>query len=131
MQKSIEFNIDLNASDKDGWTAFHWACFNEDSKIAERLMQKSADINAKDEMGRTAFHWACNLGCKGIVEMMIDNAESFKLDLMAIDNDGKTGFQLASVSGQTDKQLCTANLQVVIFLVFIHVPVPFVLQLYL
>ena len=49
------------------------------------LIQKSAefniDLNAKDEDGMTAFHLACTRGRKNIVEMIIDNAESFKIDL--------------------------------------------------
>ena len=53
------------------------------------------DLNAKDEEGMTAFHLACMWGNERIVGMMIDNAKSFKLDFITIDNNGRTGFQCA------------------------------------
>ena len=53
LQKSDEFNIDLNTKDIVGKTAFHLACNNGHSKIAEMLMQKSVkfniDLNTKDK----------------------------------------------------------------------------------
>ena len=59
MQKSTELNIELNTKDYNGWTAFHWACRNGHSKIAEMLIQKSTELNieldSKDNMGLTAF----------------------------------------------------------------------------
>ena len=47
--------------------------------------------------GRTAFHFACFCDKTNIVEMMLDNAESFKLDLITKDNNGRTGFQCAKL----------------------------------
>ena len=44
-QKSAEFNIELNAKDKYGTTAFHLACENGHSKVSEMLIQKSAEVN--------------------------------------------------------------------------------------
>ena len=41
-------------------------------------------------------------GRTNIVDMMINNSESLKLDLTARDNDGKTGFQLAQDEGKTE-----------------------------
>ena len=67
------------------------------SKIAEMLTQKSAefniDLNAKDKGGITAFHFACSRGWKIIVEMIIDNTESFKADLTKKDSLVRTGLQ--------------------------------------
>ena len=62
MQKSIEFNIDLN-----GLT----------------------------NLGDTPFHLACLWNHKTIIEMLLINAEAFKIDLGVKDNYGKTGFQLS------------------------------------
>ena len=63
------------------------------------LIQKSdeleVDLNIKSENAFTAFHWACYYNRNGIVEMMIDNAKFYKLDLTAKDNKGRNGFQIA------------------------------------
>ena len=63
VQKSFEFNIDLNAKEEDGWIAFHAACGNGNLTIVNMLVQKSVefhiDLNSKDRYGWTAFHTAC------------------------------------------------------------------------
>ena len=45
MQKSLEFNIQLNAKDRSGRTAFHRVCCKGRSKIAEMLILKSAEFD--------------------------------------------------------------------------------------
>ena len=106
LQKSAKIEIELNAKDRYGLTAFHLACRNGHSKIVEILIQASPEfnieLNAKDRYGWTAFHWACRNGRTSIVDMMINNYESLKLDLTAKNDFGQTGFQLAQVSGWTD-----------------------------
>ena len=48
------FNIELNENNNGGWTAFHCACMNGNSKIAEMLMKNCAgfniDLNTKDSI---------------------------------------------------------------------------------
>merc|ERR1712038_1632112 len=106
--------IDLNAKTNDrnfrkdngGWTAFHFACYEDHVKIAEMLIKNSAqfkiDLNAKDNVGMTAFHRVCMYGQTSIVGIMINNSESFNLDLTARDNRGRTGFQLAKLQRNTE-----------------------------
>ena len=50
----------------------------------------------------TAFHLACMFGKTSIVEMMIDNATSYTLDLTAKEATGKTGFQFAKDFRETN-----------------------------
>ncbi len=83
------------------------------------LIQKSTEfyihLNAKDKNGgSTAFHWACKLGKTRIVEMMIENFETFKkyqllenfetfkIDLATKDNFGMTGVQIAKNHQKND-----------------------------
>ena len=44
------------------------------------LDQSKIDLNIVDKFGWTALHYACNSGNTELVEMMIENAESSKLD---------------------------------------------------
>ena len=84
MQKSMKFNIDLNARDNSGYTAFHCACLEGHPKIAEMLILKSTevniDLNAVTNSGKTAFHLAYFWKVHNIVEIMMKYAEAFKID---------------------------------------------------
>ena len=64
----------LNEKDFIGRTAFHWACHDGHSKIAEMLIQKSAEfnikLNDKDDDGKTAFQLVSNNGNSEIAEML-------------------------------------------------------------
>ena len=64
--------------------------------IIENSAMLNIDLNAKNNDGLTAFHYACTWGNTSIVEMMINNSESLKLDL------DSTGFQWAQGCGRTD-----------------------------
>ena len=79
-----------------------YACKLKSKKIAMVLMQKSTeleiDLNAKDIHELTAFHWACVNSETSIVEMMIENAKIYNLDLEAKDECGKSGYDLASIN---------------------------------
>ena len=72
IQKSAEFNIELNAKDGYGKTAFHVAC---------------------ESCNRT--------GNTTTVNKMMENAVYFGFDLKAKDNFGRTGFQIAKYMGHT------------------------------
>ena len=71
------------------------------------IMRKSAEfnieLNVKDEKGQTAFHLACASGKKfnnfSTVKIMLANAHSSNLDLLARNNNVQTGFQLAQQFG--------------------------------
>ena len=45
MQKSVEFNIDLNAKDRHGKTGFDYVFRNGSSKMKKMIIQKSAELN--------------------------------------------------------------------------------------
>ena len=86
-----------------GETAFHLACYRGHLKIANILMKElNIDLNLKNCDGQTAFQMACSYGKANIVEMMIDNKDSWNFDLKNKDITGKNGFQLAKENGQID-----------------------------
>ena len=106
IQKSVKFNINLNAKGVYSWTAFQFACKEGHSKIAEILVQKSnefrIDINAKTrDHDSTAFHLACEYGHSIIAEMIIQNSVEFNIDLNDKNLYGKTAFHLACFNGMT------------------------------
>ena len=54
----IESGADINAKDKNGWTALMFAARNGYDKIAQLLIKSGADIKAKDRDGKTALSLA-------------------------------------------------------------------------
>merc|ERR1712223_862687 len=66
IKNSVLFNIDLNAKNNEGKTAFHYACeIGCAEEIAEMIIENSVhfniDLNAKDNEGKTAFHHVCEM----------------------------------------------------------------------
>ena len=73
------FEMDFN------FKAFHLACQNGHSEIAEFLLQNSAflkiNLNEKDEVGWTAFHMACWNGHSELAELLMKNSGDLNIDL--------------------------------------------------
>ena len=73
--------IDFNAKDICGWTAFMTACVKGNTDIVQLMLQAEIDFNAKDDRGRTAFVLACEAGSKNVVELILkySRAKGFEI----------------------------------------------------
>jgi ankyrin repeat protein len=89
---------DVNAKDKDGWTALMEASNNGHTEIVKALIDKGANINAKDKNGRTALMWASLFGNTEIVKMLLNKGA----DVNAKDKDGSSALTEALVKGHTE-----------------------------
>lgn len=49
----------VHASDRDGYTPLHKACYNNNYELAQLLLKHGADPNRKTEMQWTTLHSAC------------------------------------------------------------------------
>ena len=61
MKKSAEFNIELNAKDTLGRTAFHWACIFNRTSIVELMISDNSlnlDLTARNNEGKTGYQLA-------------------------------------------------------------------------
>ena len=62
VQKSAEFNIQLNEDNENGKIAFHLACLHKKTDIVELLIENSAvfkiDLVTKDSNGGTGYEIA-------------------------------------------------------------------------
>ena len=71
VRELIENGADVNAKDKNRWTALHEAALNgnidaakfliengANVDVAKVLIEKGADVDAKNNDGGTALHWA-------------------------------------------------------------------------
>lgn len=89
---------DVNAKNRDGWTALMWASWYGHKDVVSLLLANGADVNAKDSNGRTALMWASINGHKDVVSLLIANGA----DVNAKDKWGQTALMLASYRGHKD-----------------------------
>jgi len=91
IEKSSEFQIDLNAKNVYGETAFFRACNrnmegNSDMiSVVQLLLEKSGpfniDLNSKNYRGYTPFMACSCLGNEALVELLMDRASSLGINL--------------------------------------------------
>lgn len=89
---------DVNAQDKDKWTALHEASNKGHSKVVEVLLQRQANVGMGKDDERTPLHLASKKGNEDIVKQLL-KAEA-NVDVK--DKDGKTALHLASGAGPED-----------------------------
>ena len=59
-------------SDKDRWTAAHWAAFNDHPAIIVELKSQGANISAVDVFGASPLHFAASRGNKAVLRALCD-----------------------------------------------------------
>jgi ankyrin repeat protein len=68
-------NIDIDARDQEGMTAFIWAARRGQKKAIDMLLFRKPDLNidVRDENGWTPLIWAARRGHKSIVRLLLNN----------------------------------------------------------
>ncbi len=54
----LDKDIDVNATEKYGWTALLWAAANGHTDVVKQLIDKGADVNKKNELDWSALEYA-------------------------------------------------------------------------
>ncbi len=96
----------INASDKDGWTALHYAANSGQSPMVEFLLSKGADVNSKTcekqslfkperESGWTVLHIAANAGNEKLTKMLLAKGA----DVNARTSNSLTPLHMACIDG--------------------------------
>ena len=68
-------DIDLNARDKEGSTAFMFACYHGLKDLVQLFLSKDNELNMQNSDGHTAIMGACQNGHKVVVQLLLDSSE--------------------------------------------------------
>ena len=98
VENLITAGADVNAKDKDGWTALMPAAGNGHPECVEKLIAHGADVNARSNNGWTALNWAADAGRTECVEKLIAHGA----DVNAKSEDGWTALIEAACCGYTE-----------------------------
>ncbi|MDB6129124.1 MAG: ankyrin repeat-containing protein [Verrucomicrobiales bacterium] len=90
-------DADVNASQKDGMTALHWAAYNEDLEAADLLVKKGANVNATNRYGIHPLSLACASGNNELITLLIKSGA----DVNATNRGGETVLMTAARTGKT------------------------------
>lgn len=85
--------VDVNAQDKTGFSALHWACLHGRDDIVALLVQVDGiDTRTPDSEGLPPLHGAVVAGHAGVVRVLL---ASGKIDAAQRDEDGDRALDLA------------------------------------
>ena len=94
---AIEDGVDVNGKAPDGTTALHWAVYNGNAALVERLIAAGADVGAANEFGSTPLAEAATVGDAAIIEALL----AAGADVDAPGADGQTALMVVARSGNT------------------------------
>eukprot|EP00435_Cladocopium_sp_Y103_P076030 s2_g73.t1 len=103
----LRFGASVEATDRDGWTAWLGAAEYGHAAVVEQLISAGAKVDAANNKGFTALHVAARNGHAALVEQLI--SAGAKVD--AANNFGTTALLLAAEQGRAAvvKQLISAG----------------------
>src|SRR4051812_3471324 len=67
----LERPTTVNASQPDGMTALHWAAYQDDLDLVDRLLRAGANVRATNRYGVTPLSLACTNGNVAMVERLL------------------------------------------------------------
>ena len=71
----IDQGVDVNAAEKDGTTALHWAAHFGDAASVALLIDAGVDPEAVTRNGATAYALACSKGHAEVIKLLIEAGE--------------------------------------------------------
>lgn len=73
VKKLLGTSIDVNAPDRNGWRALHWAILTKRLEIVKMLLGVSnIDVNVKNSLGMTPLHCCVKTYNNHMVQLLLD-----------------------------------------------------------
>jgi len=92
VREAISSGANVNAKDKNGWTALMQAAYNNSLEVAKLLIKKGADVNARDIQGNTILIVALENNSLEIAKLLIEKGT----DINAKNNGGESALTLTT-----------------------------------
>ena len=107
---SAQPRVDVNQRSADGTTALHWAVYNDDVAMIDRLLGAGANVNAKNDYNSTPFSEAAVVGDSAVVKRLLKAGA----DVEAANADGQTALMVIARSSNIEaaKLLLSAGAKV-------------------
>jgi uncharacterized protein len=94
---AIEDGVDVNGKSPDGTTPLHWAVYNDNLALVERLIAAGADVTVANEFGSTPLAEAATVGNAAVIEALLEAGAAVD----APGADGQTALMVVARSGNT------------------------------
>jgi ankyrin repeat protein len=89
---------DVNERAADGTTALHWAVYNDDVALVERLLEARADVNARNDYQATPLSEAAVIGNVKVIGRLL----AAGADVEARNADGQTALMILARTSNVD-----------------------------
>ena len=97
VQVLLEGQLDVNAPEKNGTTALHWAAHGDNPEIVQLLIQAGANADVSNDYGATPLSVACVNGNAAIVELLLKAGGDSEAR-----SSGETALMTAARTGSVD-----------------------------
>jgi ankyrin len=103
LQTLVKQRADVNAPQRDGTSALHWAAYWDAGESADVLIRAGAQVNAANDLGATPLWAACENGSAAMVRKLLAAGADPNLALLS----GETPLMIAARTGNPEvvKQL--------------------------
>ena len=91
-------HADVNERSVDGTTALHWAVYNDDAALVERLLAAGADPNVRNDYGSMPLAEAAVVGNVGILRRLL----KAHADVESANPDGQTALMILARTSNVD-----------------------------
>jgi ankyrin repeat protein len=82
----------------DGTTALHWAVYNDDAEMVDRLLAAGADVNARNDYGASPLSQAAVVGNATVIKRLL----AAGADVDSANADGQTALMVVARSSNID-----------------------------
>jgi ankyrin repeat protein len=101
VQLLLKKRVDVNAPQRDGATALHWAAYLDDAETTTSLIRAGAKVNARNDLGVTPLALAAQQGSAAIIERLV-GARAAPNDPVNLVNAGETPLMHAARAGSVE-----------------------------